>query len=46
MKKQKPKIEIIRDYNPTKEEIHKILDDFLEENKEWLEKIVKGLGND
>lgn len=35
-----------KDYQPTKEEIDKILNDFFEENKEWIEKIVKGLGND
>lgn len=44
--KKKPKIEIVKDYQPTKEEINKILDDFFEENKEWLEEIVKGLEDD
>lgn len=40
------KKKLIKDYNPTREEIHKMVDDFFEENKEWLEKIIKGLGND
>lgn len=43
--KKKP-INVVSDYKPTKEEINKILDDFFEENKEWLEKIVKGFKND
>lgn len=44
MKKKPYNVE--SDYQPTKEEIDKILNDFFEENKEWLEEIVKGLGND
>ena len=37
------KFEIIKDYNPTKEEIHKICEDNYKENKEFIDYVIKQL---